>query len=321
VALLSFFERGDRVFRYLVLRGRVIALWPLDRRATGALVIRTRDELEHGALDGSRAEGLLLSLQRWALGGVLGRLAGVRGLVLVPDGVLVAAPFQGLVLRRRPLRFVAEDLVLTRAPCMGLLRRAGPGQGRARVVVPVYGQDPRHLAGARAEAGLLAGALARVGRQARPGVLERDLAEGRGVVHFAGHGLADLEHGEPPELEFPAGQRPVTVRSATRRPVRAALVVLSSCATAHAARFRDGRRLLAQTTLPDALLAAGAGAVVAAPWTVKDRWSARELAVFYRHLARLGPARALGRAKRRGIATLEPPHPRFWAAYSLYGGW
>jgi hypothetical protein len=64
-----------------------------------------------------------------------------------------------------------------------------------------------------------------------------------------------------------------------------------------------------------------AARVVAASWSVKDRQSALQMQIFYRELGRVGPAAALARAQRRARAGIEPPHPRFWAFYAVYGGW
>jgi len=113
----------------------------------------------------------------------------------------------------------------------------------------------------------------------------------------------------------------VTVESATRAPARAEVVVLASCTTAHAARFRGERPGETAVSLAEALLAAGVKSVVAASWIVKDQQSARMMTTFYQHPRRLEVARDLGRAYRAAIRGLAPPHPRFWAFYAAYGGW
>jgi CHAT domain-containing protein len=138
-----------------------------------------------------------------------------------------------------------------------------------------------------------------------------------GVLHFVGHGLADLQPGTMPELLFGEKQAPLTLAALTRRPIRSRLVVLAACTAAFPALFRDGKRLWARTGPVEALLARGAGAVVASSWLVKDKLSAEQMKLFYDKLDR-GPAAALTHSYRELIRRMHPPHPRFWAGYSVY---
>ncbi len=192
------------------------------------------------------------------------------------------------------------------------------------IVLPDYGGGEEHLAGAREEAEELgrrhAGAKFLRGSAATAGSLAAALSSKGALVHFSGHGLADLEPGTAPELLLGGGDS-LGVARATARLVRAGLVVLASCSGGQAARFRDGGRLVAEVALTDALLAAGAGGVVAASWQTKDRLSAALMEVFHAQQGNLGPAAALGRAQLNLKIALNPPHPRFWAPYAMYGGW
>jgi CHAT domain-containing protein len=315
-AILSLYQDGARVRRLWARGSSTRELAARDTRRLEALIARARDELELGALRGGALAPLLASLEAELLEGA--DRTGLRRLLVSPDGLTRAVPVHALL---------AATVDVAYVPCLGLLRpRTARRPERARVLVPAYGREARPLAGAAEEADLVRAALGpatsvALGAEATPARLEEALGAPGALVHFGGHGLSDLQPGRGPELVFPDGTPAVDAVRLTRQPVRASLVVLASCATADVARFRDGQRKLAAVTMPDALLAAGAEHVVAASWAVKDRQSALQMATFYRSLRQLGPAGALALAQRRARDGFEPPHPRFWAFYAVYGGW
>jgi CHAT domain-containing protein len=140
------------------------------------------------------------------------------------------------------------------------------------------------------------------------------------LVHFTGHGLAQLNPPGGTELFMGYGLPSVDIAALTRDPVHASLVVLASCQGAYAARFRQRKKLWNRSNMAEALLFAGAKAVVAASWAVKNVSSAKQMMDFYGVLKTKGPVSALTHAYRRQIQRLNIPHPRFWAAYAVYGG-
>lgn len=330
-ALLSFYRDGATLRRYLA-RGSVVhALAPLAAERSEALAAKLRDELELGDdLQGRELLPLLTLARRELLAGAEPELSRARRLIVLPDGLLRAIPFAALGARgdaggaARP-RFLVEEVALAFAPCLGLVRAARP-PAQVELFLPRYGGPSGELAGPAAEAAAIAEALPLVrhlGARASAGALAAALAAASPTTafHFAGHGLADLDaRGAPASLLlFPEGES-LTIAAATRRSTASPLVVLASCTTAYAARFRDGARRLASPNLAEALLAAGARRVVAASFAVKDRQSALQLRTFYRALAWRGPAEALALAQRQAIAAIRPPHPRVWAFYSVLGG-
>jgi hypothetical protein len=344
-ALLALYAASGKLQRTLV-RGapsgasQVRPLPPVDLATLEPLLIKARDELEHGELSAAVAASrgaasppprrdvklfeLLARLHALLLGDAGDALRGARRLLVLPDGLTLFVPFHALVTSRPPSspRFLIQDLAVAYAPCLGLVRES-TRPSRAEIVVPTYRRDAPDLLGPQAEARLVARHLPSslsAGAEATPQRLEDALASPHSAVHFAGHGLADLTPGSPPQLLFPASQRSVTLHSATVRPARASLVVLASCTAAYAARFRDGQRRLALPSLVEALLDAGARRVVAASWAVKDRQSAEQMAVFYARLRGEPVADALAAAQRQAIDRIRPPHPRFWAFYAVYGG-
>ena len=92
------------------------------------------------------------------------------------------------------------------------------------------------------------------------------------------------------------------------------LVTLSGCETA-LSRLEPGDELLG---LREALLAAGAGALLVSLWQVDDASTGRLMAAFYeRLLAGATPARALAAVQREMHAAGEPAYR--WAPFVLVG--
>ncbi|MCC6749363.1 MAG: CHAT domain-containing protein [Deltaproteobacteria bacterium] len=327
-ALLSLVVRGGELHRFLLVKGKVRALPARPLARIEAAVIGARDELELG--EAERPEELfrrLRALDRELLEDATPVLEGVTQLVVLPDGLLRAVPFHALVQTLAPLRFVVEERAVSQAPCLGLLRPAAGLRQSAIALLPRYrgATEEFPLEGARDELASIERAgfrLQRVeGENATAERFERALGAPGGLVHFAGHGLPGFEAGRAPELVFAGGGRAVSVASLGAQPGAAAVAVLGACAAAYPARFRDGVRRVPSTSLVEGLLAGGTRAVLAASWTVKDRFSARLLAGFYRDLPRVGAGRALAAAQREWRRRLVPPHPRYWGAYALYGAW
>ena len=323
--LLVFHVEGHSVHRYLARGSRINRLAPLSLRATEALIIKTRDELEHGQLETPMITlpGLLRRLHTHLLKGARRLLKGATRLVVGPDRMLSLVPFHALVTSKPSarLRFLAQDLEVSYCPCL-LSNQVAPGNrvapSRVTVVVPHYGGAGLEGAGREVEGIRIRYPEARVleGEQATAARMVEAL-RAPGVVHFMGHGLADLAPGTVPELLFGERQAPLTLAALTRAPVRSRLVVLAACTAGYPARFRDGKRLWARTGPVEALWARGAHAVVAASWLVKDRLSAAQMRMFYDRLDR-GPGAALTHSYRELIRRMHPPHPRFWAGYALY---
>ncbi len=338
-ALLSFVATGDSLYRYVRFRGRTRRLAPLSRPRVDKLLITLRDELEFGSLDMKALVPLLRRAYSLFVAEALPPKA--KHVLIASDGLLRFVPIHAFLAPTLSgkLQFLISRVDVAYVPCAAFGRRSLVPR-HLTLVVPSYGsRGHRHpVQGAATEARAVA-ALARghgdpeaafggavnlfQGAAATPASLFAALARPRGVVHFAGHGLADLRPGTSPELIFPDLDSGLSVRRLTQGPVRASLVVLASCTTAYVARFRGNPRGVVKSNLAEALLAGGAGAVVAASWGVKDRQSAAQMRVFYRHLHTLGPAGALALAQRDRIARLRPPHPRYWAFYAVYGalGW
>jgi len=94
------------------------------------------------------------------------------------------------------------------------------------------------------------------------------------------------------------------------------LVVMSGCDTA-GGDVRAGGGI---ENLTRAWALAGASAIVATQWPVKDS-GGEFLAQFYRHLRESGPAEALRKAQAEAIHSgTAASAPTLWASYQVYGG-
>ncbi len=245
------------------------------------------------------------------------RLRGIKHLLIIPDGLLRFIPFHALNLGQAEKHpFLIEEIDISYLPSLALARPQTRPFSSAIIILPDYGWGD--LQGAVKEArGIRYSALPKsetlAGDKASPKAFLDALSKPQSIVHFAGHGLADLAPQTAPDILFAHGLS-VTVTDALKRPVQASLVVLACCQTAYVVRFRDDRYLVTETNLAEALLASGAGAVIAASWSVKDRFSELQMQKFYRHLQANGSVTALNQSYRWAIAHLTPPHPRLWGA-------
>ena len=121
----------------------------------------------------------------------------------------------------------------------------------------------------------------------------RRAAPGVGVMHFACHGLADLDAPLDSGLLL-AGNHWITLRDLMALDLRVRLVVLSACETA-----LPGTELPDEVVaLPTGLLQAGAAGVVASQWAVPDHGTALLMADLYRRLRTESPAVALRNAQQ-----------------------
>lgn len=323
--IFALYQDQEQVLRYVVTDHGVQPLPPLPLGELEPLIIAARDELEHGALEPLRLNQLLRSLYILLVAPAQDYLRDTRDLLIIPHGLTRFVPFHALNSGSAEApHYWVQELNISYAPCLALAGRPATPIYWAEIIAPIYGRQPGTLPGATTEVRLIAEKFnvnehhAHFG--ASPGRFEEALRHPSSLVHFSGHGLAELSPDSPPELLFPRGERSVTLKSATLKPARAEVVVLGSCTTAYAARFRGERVGRAEVNLAEALLAAGVKTVVAASWNVKDLQSARMMKIFYDARPTEGPARALNLAYRQAISVLRPPHPRFWAFYGAYGG-
>lgn len=260
---------------------------------------------------------------------------GVRRLVIVPDGELHRVPFAALS-PDEPGAPLVERFGLSVVPSATLwlrLResRAGPAERallaladppiptaltQAAPLVRALGR----LRGGRAEAAL---AVAMFGGpselllddHASEAALER--AVEFSVVHIAAHAIVDRAQPSRSGVVLASDDTHdglVTLAELGDLELSGALVVLAACQGA------DGDLLAGEGPLSPAraLFLAGARAVVAGSWPVRDDDAAALFSLLYRYLDEgLPVAEALARAQRDRRATGAPPSA--WAGFVVYG--
>lgn len=337
---------GAVVVEYALLPDRVVTwvitprTWrhhmvPVGRDSVAALVARLDAESALPDPDGRSASARLFDL---LVRPVVGELRAASSVAVVPDRELSRVPFAALW-DRTTRRFVVEDVAVRTLPSTAFLGAArgsgagdavGPGTSvlvvgdpafdRAAVAglgrLPGAAREAEGVAALYPRARLVAGETAR-----RDSVLA--LLPAHGILHFAGHAVANPEQ---PELSYlalaPAGAGDDGLLRAREigalRLSKMSVVVLSACSTLGARPTHVG----AIAGLAYSFLRAGAPATVSSLWDVDDGATTPVLVAFHRHLARgEGAAEALRAAQREALRSPKGSTraPRAWAAF-IYTG-
>jgi CHAT domain-containing protein len=132
------------------------------------------------------------------------------------------------------------------------------------------------------------------------------------ALHLAAHGSFQPEH--PLFSGLRLGERFLTAFDLSRLRLTGTLVSLSGCETGRARRSRSDELYGPE----QALLRAGAGAVVSSLWPVEDQASASAMLALHRGLAAgLGLRQAMREAQL--LERRRDPHPFGWAAFLATG--
>ncbi|MEZ5319534.1 MAG: CHAT domain-containing tetratricopeptide repeat protein [Vicinamibacterales bacterium] len=344
-AIVAFWIAADHGFVWSVRDGRVRG-YPIE--GAGTLEPSVRFLLAGiAASDRAAVEASTADLGRRLLGPVAGDLAGVRSIVIVPDGPLVRVPFAVL----RPDGADAAPLVRraasTLAPSITLLGhlRAGaraPLADRHSVVVAssqppaldgglrqIYRDEALRLVPlveAEQEArdvarrtGAPPGALL-VGAGATETAFKHLLAGGARVVHVATHAVLDEAVPRRSAILLGAGGDDdglLQLNEIAALPIDADLVMLSACRT-HLGRLVRGEGFV---SLSRTFMLAGARAVGASLWAVDDRATRVLMDRFY---DALGDGQAPDEALRTAqVAMIDAggaeADPITWAGFVITG--
>ena len=255
-------------------------------------------------------------------------------IIIVPDRVLWKVPFSAF--KDENEKYLSETFRIRIVPSLTTLRliQECPEDYRSQTDVLIVG-EPRvgqvfhkgrleklcPLPGAKEEAEMIArllGAQPLLGEHAtKEAVLQR--IHSVGLIHFAAHG--DAERGEialaaPHSFEgIPQEEHYLlTMAEISRVRLRAKLVVLSCCHSAHGQIRAEGVVGIAR-----AFLGSGASSVLVALWAIEDLATKQFMSRFYEHLVRGESAsEALHRTMKwmRGNSFSEV---RQWAPFMLIG--
>ena len=324
-ALVEYGVLDDELFACVVTaRGvqvhRSIASWPEVLEALRLMHFQM-ETLRHGAAPVSqhldtlarRAGQRLHQLHELVWAPLAGTLASARRVMVVPHAQLGGLPFAALhdgvlSLGERHALAVAAS---ARMALQGLMQ---PPIVPNRVLA--LGESSRlpHAADeASAVAGLFSEGQACVGEQANLSRLVA-LAPQADLIHLACHALFRADN--PMFSALHLADAALTVEQVEGLRLKPAMVVLSACETGLADTGRGDEAF----GLVRAFQVAGAARVVASLWPVDDAVTASFMAAFYSAWrAGQSPAEALQAAQQQ--TRLTHPHPAYWAAFALHGGW
>jgi len=242
-------------------------------------------------------------------------LAGLRHLVVVPDGALHYVPFQAL---RHPEtgRYLVQDHEVSYAPSATLLVLTAQAQPIRRDAALALGYDSGQLAHVPAEMGAIAAAFSGLtlfaGEQASRSRLAT-FAPHADVIHIAAHG--DFRPDAPLFSFVALADGRWQVADVYGERLHASLVTLGACQTGRG-RLSGGDLI----GFAHALFYAGAQAVLVSLWPVHDASTAALMAALYRGL-RSGQRKAAA-LRQAQLALLENERwrdPLFWAPFCLIG--
>lgn len=157
----------------------------------------------------------------------------------------------------------------------------------------------------------------------RDRVLDPDLKDYR-ILHFATHGLIDIERPEVSGIVLSQfdenGQKRegfLRLQDIYALDLASDLVVLSACQTGIGKEIR-GEGLM---SLNNAFLQAGAKTVVSSAWKVDDGATAELMRDFYANLTskHLAPSEALRQAQLKMSKSTQFSSPFYWAAFTIQG--
>ncbi|MGF7213550.1 CHAT domain-containing protein [Skermanella aerolata] len=320
---------GFDVLQYLVLEHGVVAWWVgphgsearmvfLPRSVALAKIAALRNSI-HGASAGFD-EAIARQLYLFLIQPLIGHVRSDR-LVIIPHDELHRLPFQALI---DPVdgRYLGEKFQVSFVPSATVLASLDPAGplGDARLVAAVDRTIPYATPEVQAITALFPTRNQVLADYALPTKAMLRRVGGADIVHVAVHGNFEPEE---PLLSYlklrkeGADDGKLTAAEMFGLPLTdARLVALSACQSGEIEVTNANETL----GMVRGLLYAGANALLLSQWDVDDRATVLWMETFYR-AARTEPLAAA--VRRANAAVMVDPryrHPRYWAAFQLYGG-
>ena len=324
-ALVAYGALDDELFACVVTPERVVLLRHLAGWSEVLEALRSaRFQIEtlcHGAAAltphmaqlTARTQARMARLHALVWAPLASALGVCRRVVVVPHAQLGALPFAALVGASGALGQTFELAVApsARAALRGL--RQTPTPARRALVL---GESSRLLHAEREAMAVAANfehSQVFVGEQATIATLCSHAPEAD-VVHLACHAQFRADNPRFSALHLVDGA--LTAEQAESLGLKPCTVVLSACETG-SAELASGDEMVG---LVRAFLVAGAARVLASQWPVDDEITSEFMVQFYGELMRGQPPAAALRRTQAAVMAVHP-HPYFWAAFTLYGGW
>ena len=306
-------QTGVTVLRHVaswnaVLEALRAARFQIETLRHGAAPVR-----QHLATLTGRTELRMAQLHALVWAPLANALAHCRQVLVVPHAQLGLLPFAAL---HDGERFLAQTIQLAVVPSARLAPRGlqrSPVRPRRALALGESSRLPHAAKEAQFVAGLFPEGQAFVATTATLATLHAHALHAD-VLHLACH--AEFRSDNPMFSALHLQDGPLTVESVESLKLKPGIVVLSACESG-LAELGSGDEMVG---LVRAFLVAGAARVVASLWPVDDEVTADFMAIFYGALCNgEAPAAALRRAQMEIME--QHPHPFFWAAFSLHGGW
>jgi CHAT domain-containing protein/Tfp pilus assembly protein PilF len=312
--------------------GEALVLYGLTPDSSVALVatregsrlqrLARQEEIEHLCASISAEKADVPALRR-ALVEPLALPAGARRILISPDDALARVPF-ALLIPERELAYVPSgttyDVLCDERELRGrgVLAVGDPDYG---VPVAMRGADVLLGTGltplpATREEAKAVGDVVLLGQDATPASLFLEISRRPRwrAVHIACHGLMDPERPLLSSLALTGGD--IATLDIFRSAIAADLVVLSACETAKGKVYRSE----GVVGFVRAFMFAGAPRVIVSLWKVDDDATRALMVKFYeRWKGGAGAARALKEAQEHVAAQERWSHPKYWAAWQLWG--
>jgi CHAT domain-containing protein len=258
-----------------------------------------------------------------------GLLAGVRSLVLVPQGTLNYLPFAALpIVKGNQLTFLAEQYEISEVPSALLV--LNPAKTRTRDPVHVLAMAPTSsrlkfaIPEAREIAALFEPASDAVTGSRATETTFKAMAGQYDIIHFATHGFFNRTNPLFSGLDLePDGSNDgrLEVYEVMSLHLNARLVTLSACDTAlGSGAYSDVPAGDEFVGLSRAFLEAGSDAVLASLWKVNDRSALVMMGRIYRAMKTHDGPQSLALAQRSMIMDPKYRHPVYWAPFVYFGG-
>jgi CHAT domain len=324
-ALVEYGVQDDELFACIVTREGVslhrrVAPWGEVLEALRAARFQL-ETLRHGSAPvqrhlaslTERAQRRLERLYALVWAPLAAALSRCRRLLVVPHAQLGLLPFaalhdgEGALAQRHELSIMPSGQLAVRG-----LGRQTVAPTRA-LVLGESSRLPHAAQEAQFVAGLFPEGRACVGAQATIETLTAH-AGSADVLHLACH--AQFRGDNPMFSALHLHDAALTVERVEALRLRPGIVVLSACETG-LADLGSGDEMVG---LVRAFLVAGAARVVASLWPVDDAVTALFMTSFYGALRHGQPPAAALRLAQNDVMR-QHPHPFYWAAFALHGGW
>ena len=315
--LVEFFAGDRTVLTFVVTRGAIQTLPPLDADELRQMVLRLRQVWDryrlgsgfvrrHEAALASTTAGLLEAVRSALVDPFLETLPGdIRTLVVSPHAWLRGIPFHAMVHEPLDVRYALSG--------QSLVSESGSEGHRGGVLVVGVASDdaPAAEREALAVARMHPGSTLLLGKDAtRQAVRER--WPSADVIHVAAHGTIQVDDPRMSGVHLSDGTW--TVHDLRSTATKARLAVLSSC--------RSGDTVLwgadHQVGLLPALFEQGPRTAVLSLWPADDESTRILMSVFHHEIAQRRSVGDALRIARRVIREVKPA-PYYWAPFVQYG--